>query len=84
MTTRMIVQAIETRYFGPSNVRGARVKAISAAGTVTLGWDHALNPEGNHLAAALALCAKFDWKGNLAQGVLESGSHVFVFTERRD
>ena len=44
-------QSIKTKYLGPSNVRGARVKASSDAGSVTLPWNHALGIEDNHAAA---------------------------------
>ena len=37
------MQAIETKYFGPSNVKGSRIKATAQAGSVTVGYDHALN-----------------------------------------
>ena len=80
----MILQAIETRYLSPTNVRGARVKATAGAGSVTLGWDHALNPDENHAAAARALCARFDWKGTLATGQLATGHRAHVFTGRED
>ena len=80
----MILQAIETRYLSPTNVRGARVKATASAGSVTIGWDHALSPDGNHAAAARALCARFDWKGTLATGCLATGHRVHVFTGRED
>jgi hypothetical protein len=48
----MIVQAITTKYIGPSNVRGSRVKATAAAGSVTLSWDHALNRERSRARCA--------------------------------
>lgn len=38
--------------------RGARIKATSASGSITLGWDHALNPAANHKAAAMALAKR--------------------------
>jgi hypothetical protein len=57
-------QAIVTRYLGPTNVRGSRVKATAEAGSVTLEWDDSLNSDNNHLAAAKALADKFGWGGN--------------------
>lgn len=71
-------QAIQTRYLAPGSVRGSRVKASAAAGSLTLGWDNALNSEANHAAAAKALADKFSWAGNFYGGVLADGSHVFV------
>jgi hypothetical protein len=57
------MQAINTKSFGPGNVRGSRVKASAQAGSIFVGWDHALNYERNHAAAAQALATKFGWHG---------------------
>lgn len=61
-------QAITTKYIGPSNVRGSRVKAMCDAGSVTLDWDNALNSEDNHIAAAKALATKLEWDGYYVGG----------------
>jgi hypothetical protein len=75
----MIVQAITTKYIGPSNVKGSRVKATAAAGSVTLHWDSSLNSEANHAAAAKALANKFKWAGHWFQGGMPSDSgYCFV------
>ena len=52
--------AIVTKYLGPTNTRGARVKATCDAGSVTVAWDYALNEEDNHNAAARALILKLE------------------------
>lgn len=61
-------QAIVTKYLGPTDHRGSRVKAIADAGSITLSWDHALNPEDNHRAAAEELARSkgwlWEWKGS--------------------
>ena len=54
-------QAIETKYLGPTNTKGARVKASCQVGSVTIPWDHALDPVANHAAAARALIRKWGW-----------------------
>ncbi len=69
---------IITRYVGPTNRRGARI--IADAGMkrrVSVSFDYAArNP---HQVAALALCAKFDWKGTLVEGGMEHGrAYVFL------
>ena len=65
--------------YRPSNFRGARVKATAAAGSITLHWDHALNSEHNHAAAAEALANKFKWAGQWLQGGIPSDSgYAFV------
>lgn len=56
-----MTQAITTRYIGPTNYKGSRVKAKAQAGSITIEWDDALNSEDNHTAAAKALMAKFGW-----------------------
>ena len=53
-----ITQAIHTRYMGPTNTKGGRIKATAWAGSVTVPYDHALNVEDNHRAAAGALLAE--------------------------
>jgi len=55
------MQAIVTKYLGPTNSRGARVKAFCDAGGITVPWDYALDTEGNHDRAARALIQKLGW-----------------------
>jgi hypothetical protein len=69
----MKMQAIYTRYLGPSDTRGTRVKAFADAGSITLSWDHRLNPEGNHKAAAEALANKLGWHGKWFGGSIPNG-----------
>lgn len=74
------MKAIVTKFFGPGNVRGARIKAHDSDGnSVMVGYDYALNADANHRAAATALCAKLNWHGELVQGSLDTG-YVFVWT----
>ncbi len=75
-------QAITTKYIGPTDSRGARVKATAQAGSVTLSWDHALDTDDNHLAAAKALQKKYGWTGTLCGGGLPNGSGN-VYVEKR-
>lgn len=84
-TQSYALQAIATRYLGPTNTRGSRVKAHCEAGSLTVGWDHALNPFQNHQAAALALAAKLKWGrlyvgGSLPQSCRDA--YAFVATPR--
>ena len=70
--------AIQVKYLGPTNYSGARYKAIAAAGSVTVGVDNALSPEGNVIKAAQALCDKFGWSKDMVHGQLADGSYAFV------
>jgi hypothetical protein len=74
-----IYQAIVTKYIGPTNVRGSRVKATAAAGSVTLSWDCALNSEDNHAKAAEALANKYKWRGRwFGGGMPDDKGNVYV------
>lgn len=53
------MQAIETKYIGPSNYRGSRIKATCERGSLTVDYDDSLDTEQAHIAAAKSLCAKF-------------------------
>ena len=74
-------KAIETRYLGPTNFRGSRCKASDGDNSIIVEWSSDLDSIDNHHAAALKLCAKLGWKGNLCAGGTKKG-YVFVFTER--
>jgi hypothetical protein len=76
------MQAIRTKYLGATNFRGSRFKATAQAGSVTVPYDHALDNEDNHYAAALALCAKFGWSGRLVSGFLSNGEYAHVLQAR--
>jgi hypothetical protein len=79
----MTYQAIITKFLPPTNVRGSRVKATAEAGSVTLSWDHALNAELNHAAAAHALASKFGWKGTYYAGAIPGTSgYAFVCADQ--
>lgn len=80
------MQAIVTKYLGPTNYRGARVKATCEAGTMTIPWDDALDVEGNHDKAATCLAWKFGWLDSftLASGGLPSREgNAYVLINRR-
>lgn len=56
-TSQMFVR---TRYLGPTDHRGARIKAtnLTSGRSVTIAWDHELDAGPNHEAAARALYTK--------------------------
>ena len=70
--------AIETKYYGPTNSRGSKLIAKTREHRVTVSYDHALDLDENHVAAAVALCRKMYWTGELLGGGTKSGM-VFVF-----
>lgn len=71
-------QAIQTTYYGPTNARGSRVKAAAYAKTITVQWDHRLNVEENHKAAAEKLARLMGWEGQWQGGALPGTGYCFV------
>jgi hypothetical protein len=64
---------IITRYLGPTDHRDSRVVATHKRDSETtyrkvLSWDHALNSEQNHQAAAEALLAAWPYETSLRIG----------------
>lgn len=72
-------QAISTKFLGATNTRGARIKAVSASGHALItSYEHAMNSDENHKAAALALAEKLQWVGEWFGGATASG-YTFVY-----
>ena len=55
------MQAITTKYQGPTNNRDSRIKAECEAGSVYVSWDYGIGYEENHAAARDALVNKLGW-----------------------
>ncbi len=71
------MKAITTKFFGPTNTRGSRIKASDSDGnSVVIGYDHASHDP--HREAAITLCRKMKWDGILVEGSLGTGN-VYVF-----
>lgn len=73
-----MMQAIETKFLGPTNFRGARVVASAGPGRrLILDWSHEKNV-GDTLAAE-ALARKLGWDGTWIGGGSPSGrGNVYV------
>jgi hypothetical protein len=59
--SQVIRQAIITKYLGPTNYRGSRIKAKCQAESLTVSWDSNLGIDENHTAAATMLAQKLGW-----------------------
>jgi hypothetical protein len=80
----LIRQAIVTKFLPCTNFRESRVKATAQAGSVTLSWDHGLNSDENHAAAAQALAQKYKWDGAYyAGGIPGHSGYAFVCVDTR-
>lgn len=79
------MQAIRTRYYGQSNVRGSRIQAKCEARTIYVPYDHALDLHDNHVAAREALLDVMGWRGDYYAGMTcgeFGGDYYHAFTER--
>ena len=78
-------QAIETRFRGPTNCRGARISVRAQAGRKIYDWKHNLNVEHNHLFAAQRFASERGWfraGTKLVGGELADGrGFAFVMVE---
>jgi len=68
------MQSIVTKFIGPSDIKGARIKATCDAGSVTIPYPHELG-EGAaaHAQAAMALVRKLGWTPTSKEGVHQNG-----------
>ena len=75
------MRCIHTKYISRTETKGPRIVARSPATRIIVSWDHGLNPEGNHIAAAKELAAKLEWEGTLAVGMLYDETYVHVLLD---
>jgi|14BtaG_2_1085337.scaffolds.fasta_scaffold135357_1 hypothetical protein len=74
------MQTIETKYLGPTDCKGARIKATATCGeAVTIPYPHDESDTGKHIAAVRKLAAKLDWTGEMIGGWTARGM-VWTFT----
>ena len=79
------MQAIETKFLGPTNTKGARVKASAAAGHVTIPFEYSTSTGGAHDLALIALATKLGWWGVWASGgKADCTGNVYVCISRPD
>lgn len=64
------MQAILTRYIGPTDTRGSYVLARCDAKAIKVPWDYAKDPTDNHDAACAALVKVLGWDGTWVGGTL--------------
>lgn len=55
------MQAVKTKYYGPTNCRGSKIIASCEAGKIQMPYRHELNIDENHRAACVALIKKLWW-----------------------
>lgn len=80
---KMSKKTIQTRYLGPTNSRGARVKAFDLFGNKTIvPWDYELDIVSCHFNAAAALAAKMGWEySRMEVGYIKDGCVFLLIKE---
>lgn len=77
-----MLQAITTKYLGPTNHRGSRIVAQCNAKRIVVEWDDSLDVAENHTRAAQNLATQLGWDGPWHGGALpESNSHAYCFVQ---
>lgn len=76
-------KSITTEYFGPTNTRGARIKASVIDGrkiqkSISISYPHELDMYDAHILAANTLRDKMNWQGDLI-GVSTQKGYAFGF-----
>ena len=64
---------IRTKYLGPTNTKGSRIKVISGRESAIVPWDSSKNTEENLRAAVIALCQNLG-----CHGTLQGEDDIFV------
>lgn len=72
------MQAIQTKYIGPTNTKGSRIKAECQAKSIIVEWDYSLDIDENHTIAAKKLCELLEWDCSMCSGQLKDGSFAHV------
>lgn len=55
----VVMRLIKTKYFGPTNTKGSRIKAMDDNGnSITVAYKHDLNIDDNHIYAVFMLLYK--------------------------
>ncbi len=74
------MQTITTKYLGPTNYRGSRIKASTTTGVcITRPFNHVHSGVKVHAVVAMELAKSLGWQGQMIAGDTQTG-YVFVFS----
>jgi hypothetical protein len=73
------MKVIVSKYLGPTNTKGARVKVTVPYGkSITVPWDYSLDAFFNHDKACLALLEKINMKGKVLTAWFKDGQYIHI------
>lgn len=75
-------QAIKAKYLGPTNHRGARIKATCTAGSVTISRNYELDVSRDYQIAVAALLKRFGWGGEWIGAPLDRTGDEYVYVRK--
>ena len=73
------MQAIRTKYFGPTNSRGSRIQASCEAETIYVPYNYGLTNDENHRAACEELTRALGWAFSDMVGGAHGDATYWVF-----
>lgn len=81
-----MLQAIHTHWLGPTNLRGARIKAVCESRSLTVPYDHSVIGDVNHETAARTLWELMEWNqpGFRLVGGCLPGNGGYAWVQFRD
>ena len=80
----VMVMIIKTKYLGPTDRRGARIRAtdINAKKSIIVPYDYSVGRHEAHLMAARLLCKRLDRYGEFAWEDYKDGLILVEITEK--
>lgn len=78
------MQAIVTRFLGPTNTKGSRISASFGDSRAFVPYDHSMSAYKNYEQAALEMLKKqcLDDKYSLIGGNIKGNTYAFVLLEK--
>lgn len=79
-----MIDAIKTKYLGPTARKPARIRAYRYGDSVTITYNSALDSYGNAEYAARMLASRMTTRGRWVAGYDDKDGYVFVMSNDRD
>jgi len=70
------MKAIQIRYLCPTNTKGARLKAFTDAGTITVSREYGNEPADQARELAQSYADKYNWGKVCGFGTIPNGDYV--------
>lgn len=80
------MQTISTKYFGPTDHRGSRIKASKSYGKNVYwhDYDYSMNTEENHREAAKQLLIKLNWESVSGSWIMGGTKDGYIFVNNSE